>query len=141
MSLGSDFAGVSDLTWDLAFLEGESEERLAYLQAIGAALLSDVGSLEYAPTYGRGLFRYLSRAGVAASQIAADVAATCLDDERTDNVTVTPSDSGDDESGLTLSVTLYVRGGARYELTVSIDRIKAAIEVSTGAVVIVRRSL
>lgn len=141
MSLGSDFAGSDDLTWDLAFLEGENEEILAYLQAIAAALLSDVGSLEYAPTYGRGLFRYLSRAGVAASQVAADVAATCLDDERTDNVTVTPTSTDDAENGLTLSVTLYVRGGARYELTVSVDRIKAAIEVSTGAVVILRKAL
>lgn len=141
MSLGSDFAGVDDLSWELTFLEGESEEVLAYLQAIGAALLSDVGSLEYAPTYGRGLFRYLSRAGVAASQIAADVAATCLDDERTDNVTVTPTSGPDEETGLTLLITLYVRGGARYELTVTVDRLKAAIEVSTGAVVIVRRSL
>lgn len=141
MSLGSDFAGVEDLTWDLAFLEGETEEILAYLQAIAAALLSDVGSVEYAPTYGRGLFRYLSRAGASASQIAADIAATCLDDERTDNVTVTPSDTGDEESGLTFLVTLYVRGGARYELTVTIDQIQSAIEVSTGAVVIVRKSL
>lgn len=141
MSLGSDFAGSEDLTWDLAFLEGETEEILAYLQAIAAALVSDVGSLEYAPTYGRGLFRYMSRAGTSASQVAADVAATCLDDERTDNVTVTPASTGDEENGLTLAVTLYVQGGAQYELTVSVDRLKAAIEVSTGAVIILRKTL
>lgn len=138
MSLGSDFAGVEDLTWDLAFLEGPTEEVLAYLQAIAAALLSDVGSLEYAPTYGRGLFRYLSRAETSASQVAADCAATCLDDERTANVTVTP---GTDAEGLTLSIKLYTREGARYELTVTVDQLRSAVEITTGAVVIVRRAL
>jgi len=91
MSLGSDFSGVNDLDFALTFLEGEEQERLAFIQAIQRRLSTPRGALFYDESYGLDLRTFLSD-NISPAVMQGIIAAEIRKDERVANseVTVTP---------------------------------------------------
>lgn len=88
--LGTDFAGVNDITPTLQVVSG----RRCLIEAIARRLITPRGALWYDPDYGYDLRQYLSGITVAAGSIAASVAAEAEKDERVEQASADVTFSG-----------------------------------------------
>ena len=117
--LGSDFAGILDLTSGLTQVSG----RTALIEAIGRRLTTPKGRLFYNLDYGHDVRQYLSAAVPPAGVIESAIAAECLEDERVEDVEVVVELLGD-----SLRIDVYLTDDAGpFRLTILVSELTVEI--------------
>jgi phage baseplate assembly protein W len=116
MTLGSDFSGVNDLDFALTFLEGEEQERLAFIQAIQRRLSTPRGALFYDPSYGLDIRTFLSD-NLSTKVMQGIIAAEIRKDERVANSEVSVTQDPVVRGKYTVNMAITAIEGQEFSLT------------------------
>lgn len=125
--LGSDFAGVESIDWNMTFREGEAQEQIAAQEAIARRFCQPSASLFYAESYGLDLRSFL--VDVTPPEVAKGmIVSEALKDDRCVDCQVEIT-IRDDESWL-IEMNPILSDGTSFDLTftvtdATVDRVKA----------------
>jgi hypothetical protein len=123
MSFGSDFSAVDDLDQFLTFLEGETNERTAFMQAIARRFTTQRYALFYDQTYGLDLRLFLSDS-IPAVTVEGLICMEARKDERVRDCAASINVFGDTWE---VSIIVTAVDSDEFTLTISVDAVSATL--------------
>ncbi len=127
MGFGSDFSAVDDLDPLLTFLEGDTDDVTALIQAVARRYITPRGGLFYDPAYGLDL-RLFVGSTYSPAQIESLTAAEARKEERVSDCSVTATPIGET---LKIEIRCTSNTGATFDFTLEVSKVTVTL-LTTG---------